>query len=557
MGLQGFSLKKTGIGEVRSIAQWSSDHFELNHRPLRIAVDQANWWFRNVTPQKEIEIQRQCRGSHPREKRILERVCYLLRMNVQLIFVFDGPNKPNKRRPTARTYSEDNLALLKELLDQLGVPRHEAPGEAEAECARLQKLGVVDAVWTDDTDTFMFGCETVVQFCRLEGSEFNSEDSVLVYTADSLLSQSKLTQQGIIMYAILVGCDYADGLSRFGPRTLLELVKHHKFQETAEILATSASNNHRELSKWRAMLFRMMKDTFPSKKFTLPPNNFPNLEVLGSCSCPNVSSDYKLKGLVRNWFRPFGPNLLARCTFLLNHFHSRKSLYWPVECLVPIELNHRLREKANDFNYGVTENTAIGSRKESTIVVDPLLVIPELRDVYPPGYEFRKVEATLLDCVIRRALPDLIEKTTKKKPRGRPQRIPPRGSTTTTPSHESRAREILTELQSLDVVLNKRGRSRKRDSSSFEGGSSNNPPEHSNTSRKKFHGLGGQTKQAEFSNYDAHDTRFLEASPVILNDQGGENKSPGDFEGPAVYKKHKVDMSSLDDITVIDLTEAD
>ncbi|OTA81335.1 hypothetical protein M434DRAFT_51004, partial [Hypoxylon sp. CO27-5] len=149
-----------------SIAQWSSEYFQHNNRPLRIAIDQANWWFRNVTPQKEKDIQRStyCPGSHPREKRILERLHYLLRMNVQVIFVFDGPNKPWKRRPNGQNYSEENVVLLKEILFQLSIPHHEAPGEAEAECARLEALGVVDAVWSDDSDTFMFGCTTLIQF---------------------------------------------------------------------------------------------------------------------------------------------------------------------------------------------------------------------------------------------------------------------------------------------------------------------------------------------------------------------------------------------------------
>jgi hypothetical protein len=29
----------------------------------------------------------------------------------------------------------------------MGIPRHEAPGDAEAECVRPEQLGVVDAVW--------------------------------------------------------------------------------------------------------------------------------------------------------------------------------------------------------------------------------------------------------------------------------------------------------------------------------------------------------------------------------------------------------------------------
>ncbi|KAI1456219.1 PIN domain-like protein [Annulohypoxylon moriforme] len=553
MGLKGFWLKERAIGETKSISQWSSDFFEFNHRPLRIAVDQANWWYKNVTPQKEAEIQRISPGSHPRELRILERICYLLRMNVQLIFVFDGPHKLDKRRPHGQTYSEQNVALLKELLSQLGVPYHVAPGEAEAECARLQVLGVVDAVWSDDSDTFMFGCKTLVQFYRPEGSEFKSEDDILVYTADSLINRSKLSQQAVLMYAILVGCDYADGLPNFGPSTFLDLVKHQKFQETATILAASVSNGHKELSKWRAMLFRMVKDTFPSKNFTIPPNTFPNLKVLEGCSRPNASSDHKLIGLVSNWFRPFGPNFRARYDFLLSHFHSRKSHHWPVEYLVPIELNHRLREKSNDFNYGITEKTAIKSKKQAAaIMVDPLLVIPDLLDITPPGYEFKKVEAILLDCVIRHALPDLTEKTIEKKSRGRPKKFPPQDNIPNqTASKESREVGSHAELNLPDDVLNKCGPSRKRDSSSLQSSSSYTPLDLSSAARKKFRRLEGQENQNESANADTHERGFSERLPIMIDDKARTTKQPKE---PTVHKKPNFDVSSLD---VIDLTEAD
>jgi hypothetical protein len=48
--------------------------------------------------------------------------------------------------------------LLKGMLRCFGIPFHEAPGEAGAECARLQILGLVDAVWSQDSDCLMFGC---------------------------------------------------------------------------------------------------------------------------------------------------------------------------------------------------------------------------------------------------------------------------------------------------------------------------------------------------------------------------------------------------------------
>ncbi len=54
--IRSFSISETGAAEARSIPEWSTQHFEATGRPLRIAIDQANWWYRNITADKEAEI---------------------------------------------------------------------------------------------------------------------------------------------------------------------------------------------------------------------------------------------------------------------------------------------------------------------------------------------------------------------------------------------------------------------------------------------------------------------------------------------------------------------
>lgn len=43
----------------------------------------------------------------------------------------------------------------------------QAPGEAEAELAFLNRTGVIDAVLSDDVDTFVFGGRMVIRKCAL------------------------------------------------------------------------------------------------------------------------------------------------------------------------------------------------------------------------------------------------------------------------------------------------------------------------------------------------------------------------------------------------------
>ncbi len=47
------------------------------------------------------------------------------------------------------------------------LPSLKAPGEAEAELAHLNNIGVIDAVLSDDVDNFLFGAKMVIRRCTL------------------------------------------------------------------------------------------------------------------------------------------------------------------------------------------------------------------------------------------------------------------------------------------------------------------------------------------------------------------------------------------------------
>ncbi|KAF2218635.1 PIN domain-like protein, partial [Elsinoe ampelina] len=138
-----------GEGTVVSLAELSSKHFQKENRRFCIAIDEACWRFNNLTDQQVKQIQAKEPRANPVEKAILYRILGLLRLNFTLIFVFDGPGRPWKRgRRGGGKIDYERLRLLKSMLDHFGVQFIVAPGEAEAECARLQRLGIVDAVWS-------------------------------------------------------------------------------------------------------------------------------------------------------------------------------------------------------------------------------------------------------------------------------------------------------------------------------------------------------------------------------------------------------------------------
>jgi hypothetical protein len=61
----------------------------------------------------------------------------------------------------AETLTADMVEDLVEMLQLFGLPYLIAPSEAEAQCAALEMLGVVDGVVTEDSDTFLFGARTI------------------------------------------------------------------------------------------------------------------------------------------------------------------------------------------------------------------------------------------------------------------------------------------------------------------------------------------------------------------------------------------------------------
>ncbi|KAI1269657.1 hypothetical protein F5Y18DRAFT_106231 [Xylariaceae sp. FL1019] len=422
MVLKGFSLAASGANELRCIPQWSSQHFEATGKPLRVAVDSVNWWCRNISAQKEADLQRQNPASHPREKRIMDRILYLLRMNVQLLYVFSGSSDPLEAQPAGHEYTESNVALLKELLDHLDVPFHDAPGSAIAECARLQELGVVDAIWTDNTDVLMFGTNpTLVSFRKKEGEQFKSSNTVIVSPGVCVKERTGLSKEGFLMYGMLVGCDYTNGLEDFGKSDFSSIENHPQFDGAAKLLASPSTTSH-ELGKWRAMIARMLKDVLPTRELFGLSKAFPDITTLKHCARPLVSFDVTLLDLPclrQGWFRSYSPGMLSRYRFLIHNFNLGVHESWVARDLVPIEITNRLREANADGivinkGYNIKAKRKLKDTSVTTVTVDPLKVLPELKSCFPKDIYrtvngemiavqapiFRSEEMDLLDCVL-------------------------------------------------------------------------------------------------------------------------------------------------------------
>ncbi|CAJ2510256.1 Uu.00g061560.m01.CDS01 [Anthostomella pinea] len=266
-------VRKVLPGEDVPIAKLVADCVREKGRPLRIAVDTPFAVFQYKEATKKVEPYGW--GMNHPTRTLFYHILHLLFAGAQPIFVYDGPGKPPVKRgrhvnysgsrppidpqyagarsSSSRTqaevdaeYSPDHINMLsKQMLDLLGVPWRDAPGEAEAECAELEKAGVVDAVLTKDGDAFAFGSRIILQ--RLDAK--NQIAMVRRYQMPERL-QPPLRQQDLILMALMAGGDYdGTGIENCGPEIA---VQAGRAGYSGELLALFRAG--RPTEPWRAKL---------------------------------------------------------------------------------------------------------------------------------------------------------------------------------------------------------------------------------------------------------------------------------------------------------------
>lgn len=272
------------------------EHFEKHNRPFRLAIDVSIWHF---------QIQSGKGGSNPALRTLYYRLLRLLVLGIQPLFVFDGPNKPpfkrNMKTGGSQSASLPNY-LTKQLLKLFGFPFHTAPGEAEAECALLQKTGIVDAVLSEDVDTMMFGCSLTLRNWSSEGARGNKTPThVTCYDSEDMAVEREagLDSEGMILVALMSGGDYIPaGVPRCGIKVACEAARAGFGRDLCRL----SKDDKVGYRQWRERLSYEL-ETNESKFFRVKhkalkiPENFPDMAVLGFYTNPAVSSSDKLRRL--------------------------------------------------------------------------------------------------------------------------------------------------------------------------------------------------------------------------------------------------------------------
>ncbi|KAF3200101.1 hypothetical protein TWF679_001088 [Orbilia oligospora] len=287
MGIKGL-YEELGAPDKVPLAKLSIDHFKKHKRHIRVAIDISIWAFQSKA------VQGRSTGSNAPLRVIYYRLCSLLSLNIHAVFVFDGKDRPEFKRGKSVSGGEGYLlAFSRRLITAFGFPIHNAPGEAEAECAYLQKQGIVDAVLSEDVDTLMFGCRQSWRSC--EKGDSKTLEIMQVYKSRVIRDKTGLTPAGMVLTALLSGGDYnTAGVAGIGMKQAVAAAKAGFGDELLQACKLEASDGGHALQLWRQKLETNLR-TNSNKIFSRKqpkakiPGDFPDPKIVNYYINPMIS----------------------------------------------------------------------------------------------------------------------------------------------------------------------------------------------------------------------------------------------------------------------------
>ena len=118
--------------------------------------------------------------------------------------------------------SENMITDAKILLRLLGQTYVDAFNEAEALCAKFNRLGLAEAVFSEDMDCLPFGAKVLAR----------GSDEIILVKLENVLSELKIDFLQFVDLCILLGSDYSDTIKGVGQVTALNFIKKYKNIET-------------------------------------------------------------------------------------------------------------------------------------------------------------------------------------------------------------------------------------------------------------------------------------------------------------------------------------
>jgi flap endonuclease-1 len=158
--------------------------------------------------------------------------------------------------------TRDMIAEARELLRLMGVPTVQAPSEGEAQAAHMAAISPdIWAAASKDYDSLLFGAPRLVRFLTISGKEFLPSQGTFrpivpeTIELDRLLEGWKITREGLVDLAILVGTDFNDGIKGIGPKKALKLVQQYGRIENMPDDIRSGIGNEDSINEIRHIYF--------------------------------------------------------------------------------------------------------------------------------------------------------------------------------------------------------------------------------------------------------------------------------------------------------------
>ncbi|KAG0946717.1 hypothetical protein G6F57_002532 [Rhizopus arrhizus] len=114
--------------------------------------------------------------------------------------------------------TDQMIGDIQELLKLFGIPYIVSPMEAEAQCAALERLKLIEGTITDDSDVFLFGASRVYK------NMFNQQRFVECYRTEDIEREMMLSRNKLVQLAYLLGSDYTEGIPGVGPVAAMEIL---------------------------------------------------------------------------------------------------------------------------------------------------------------------------------------------------------------------------------------------------------------------------------------------------------------------------------------------
>jgi len=139
------------------------------------------------------------------------------------------------RKMSFMTVGKNHRNECKYLLKLMGIPFIVANEDAEAFCVTLQKQGIADYVYTEDTDIIPYFIasldqEQIVKPIKIFRKGYLNS-MVTVIDVNEILKNMNLTPRSFIDMCILSGCDFCTTISKIGPmKAYAYIQKYHSIE---------------------------------------------------------------------------------------------------------------------------------------------------------------------------------------------------------------------------------------------------------------------------------------------------------------------------------------